>query len=245
MLNSIEMPQRRIILEGCYNLRDTGGYATADGRTTRWGVLLRADGLHRLPKTSQERLLAHPIRTIIDLRRPHELEESPNVFASSGEVDYLNISLVEDPSEARTLPSLEELYKRMLDNSQPQIKQLFETLSTPGRFPVLIHCTAGKDRTGLVVALLLALANVPDETIAADYALSAEYLSPLFVELRHKIKQTGQDLAQFEKLLASRPEMMLETLDYLNHRYGGARQYLSELGLNENLLAFLQNSLVE
>src|SRR4051794_11067420 len=103
-MNQTELPVRRIEMDGCYNLRDIGGYSTSDGRLTRWGTVFRADGLHRLPPASQEKLLGYAIRTIIDLRRPAELAISPNVFATSTALTYLNISLNEDEKLAHSLP---------------------------------------------------------------------------------------------------------------------------------------------
>lgn len=234
-------------MEGCYNLRDIGGYTTTDGRLTRWGTLLRADGLHNLTPASQEKLLGYAIRTIIDLRRPAELEAAPNVFAKSPVLTYLNISLIEDEGLAHTLPGLVEIYKDMLDNSQAQFKLIFDTMLLPDSFPVLVHCAAGKDRTGLVIALLLGLANVPAETITADYALSAECLNPLFSRFREQFKGASPDadMRNYEKLLASEPEMMLETLEYLDVKYGGAYQYLTNLGFDSAQLNELRNKLIQ
>src|SRR4051794_38848464 len=110
-MSQLDLPVRRIELEGCYNLRDIGGYATGDGRLTRWGNVFRADGLHRLPTASQEKLLGYGIRTIIDLRRPAELKTSPNVLAGSTTLTYLNISLNEDEKRVLSMPSLVDLYK--------------------------------------------------------------------------------------------------------------------------------------
>jgi protein-tyrosine phosphatase len=246
-MSKVELPVRRIELEGCYNLRDIGGYATSDGRLTRWRTVFRSDGLHRLPQASQARLLGYSIRTIIDLRRSTELEISPNVLAQSTGLRYRNISLVEDEKLAQNLLHLVELYKGMLDNSQAQFKLLFESLLVPGSFPLLIHCTAGKDRTGLVIALLLSLANVPAETIAADYALSSVYLTPLFEHIREQLIQANpaMDLSGFEKVMAANPEMMLETLEYLESKYGGIRPYLAGLGFTNEQLDYLRDCLTE
>lgn len=246
-LSQAEIHTRRIELEGCHNLRDIGGYATTDGRQTRWKTVFRADGLHRLPPFSQEKFLEFSIRTIIDLRRPSELAVSPNVFATSTTLTYLNISINPDEKLAHAVPSLVDLYKNMLDTSQPQFRVLFDTLLLPDSLPLLVHCTAGKDRTGMVIALLLALANVPAATIAADYAISTEYLRPIFGHLREQIEQAspGADMSGFDKLLVSEPEMMLETLAYLENKYGGARQYLSDLGFSEAQLDTLRDRLTE
>ena len=77
-------PKRHLKIEGAYNTRDLGGYATRDGRHTRWGQLLRADSLHRLPVTSQQALLDYGLRTVLDLRKSDELQNLPNPFFRVG-----------------------------------------------------------------------------------------------------------------------------------------------------------------
>ncbi|MBO0783820.1 MAG: tyrosine-protein phosphatase, partial [Ktedonobacteraceae bacterium] len=140
---------------------------------------------------------------------------------------------------------LEELNRKILDHSQPQVRRVFETLIAPGALPVLVHCTGGKDRTGLIVALLLSLLWVPDGTIAEDYALSAQYLGPLFEQMRQQARSTGRDIALPAKMLEARPECILEMLAYLRAEYGGAEEYLEVLGLVDWQREYLRESLTE
>src|SRR5262245_53423510 len=95
---SVNERERRLDLAGTYNVRDLGGYATTDGRTTRWGVLLRADSLHGLTPEAQEQLLAYGVRTIVDLRSDTELEKWPNPFMTSERVRYLKLNLSSNPA---------------------------------------------------------------------------------------------------------------------------------------------------
>src|SRR5919206_5017078 len=92
---------RHLSLTGTYNLRDTGGYRTLDGRTTRWRTFLRSDSLHRVPPMAQTTLLNYGVRTVIDLRRSDELHVAPNVFAGSSIVSYHQISLLMDTPPPR------------------------------------------------------------------------------------------------------------------------------------------------
>ena len=237
--------QRYLALEGSYNIRDIGGYPTQDGHETRWGAIVRADSLSNLPLASQRALLDYPIHTVIDLRRSSELQASPDVFAQSAHVKYVNISLLEDESQIGQVQSLEELYRLILENSREPIKQTIETLAQKDTFPCLLHCTIGKDRTGLIVALLLGLSDVDPTIIADDYALSEGYLDPLFQIYRAKAKQNGTDVERLAWLVRSRRETMLATLAYLDEQYGGVRGYLSAIGITNQQIESIYSQIVE
>src|SRR5262245_16659896 len=102
---SVNERERRLALTGTYNVRDLGGYATTDGHTTRWGVLLRADSMHNLTPEAQEELLAYGVRTILDLRNDTELEKWPNPFAVSERVRYLRLNLSSNPAAPTPAPA--------------------------------------------------------------------------------------------------------------------------------------------
>lgn len=237
--------QRHLALEKSYNIRDIGGYPTMDGSTTRWRTVLRADSLNHLSPESQSALLDYPIRTIIDLRRSSELRKAPDIFADVRSVRYLNISLLEDERQVRNAGSLLALYRFMLEHCQEQIRRILRLLATEDAFPCLIHCTSGKDRTGLIIALLLSISNVPIHTIANDYALSQSYLAPHFALLRVQLAQDGHDVQRLEWLTPALPETMQATLAYLEEKYGNVQAYLQTLGLTDEHLESLRSSLVE
>jgi protein-tyrosine phosphatase len=109
----------------------------------------------------------------------------------------------------------------------------------------LFHCAAGKDRTGLVAALMLALAGVPDDVIDADYAVSSELLAPRIAELRAEAIHNGEDMALFERRAACLPESMQEVLDGLRTQYGGAEGYLRHINLTDEEIGALKLRLVE
>lgn len=226
-------PTRHLQLEGTYNVRDTGGYATEDGQTTRWRTLLRGDSLHQLTNAGQAELVAAGLRTVIDLRHAAELAESPNVFATSTTVRYLNVPLIENAPRAVEAPStLADIYEGIIAASHARIRQIFAALAEPGAFPALVHCTAGKDRTGIVVALLLGTAGVPAATVAADYALTETFLGREWLAERKRIiVASGGNWARFETLMGSPEELMLRTLADIEARYGGVRQYLLAIGV--------------
>ncbi|HVG01197.1 MAG TPA: tyrosine-protein phosphatase, partial [Chloroflexia bacterium] len=170
---------RNLAWDACYNAREVGGYPAADGGQTRWQALVRADNLHRLTPAGQAALREYGVRTIIDLRMAHELESHPNPFAApQGANDgprYLHLPLIDLDTDAAyeaavaTQGEYIEIVERSKQLLAKVIKAVAASLEEGG---VLVHCHGGKDRTGIVVALLLSLAGVPRETIAEDYAMS-------------------------------------------------------------------------
>ena len=175
-------PSRHIDIKGADNVRDLGGYPTLDGRQTRWRTFLRSDGMGRLTPRSQERLVQYGVRTVIDLRRTWEVRSAPNVFADSIRLRYHHQNMLgDDPFvqtevDAEATGRLGALYGLWLDRVQGQVGKTLATLVSPSGPPAVFHCSAGKDRTGIISALLLSLAGVPSDTIASDYALTAPHL---------------------------------------------------------------------
>jgi protein-tyrosine phosphatase len=242
-------PQRVLALAGTYNLRDVGGYQTEGGRRTRWRTLFRSDSLHRLAETEQATLIGMGLRTVVDLRNEGELAESPNVFAASTNLRYLNLPLLEQRSDApREVqnPTLEDVYRLIVDTRAAELATIFGALAAPGALPGLVHCTAGKDRTGVVIALLLRLVGVDPETIAADYAATEACLAGEFmVNFRRITEARGIDWQAYQPMLVCPPEFMLRFLVYVDETYGGVGEYLSRAGVSNKHLETLQVALVE
>ncbi|HLJ69285.1 MAG TPA: tyrosine-protein phosphatase [Chloroflexota bacterium] len=246
---AIKEQQARVLAwEGCLNARDLGGYRTRDGKETRWGAVVRSDTPSQLTATGQAALLAYGIRSIVDLRKPDELAQHPNPFAAPGShgITYTNISLV-DParSPAAEFTTLANDYKGMLDRFQSTVGRIAIAIAEAPSGAVLIHCMAGKDRTGIICALLLALAGVPNDTIAADYALTAECLRP-FDE--HWLENGPGERADRERDLvraSARADVMLEVLQYLHERHGGVEAYLLEAGVSAADIQRLRERLLE
>jgi protein tyrosine/serine phosphatase len=215
---------RVLAWDGCANVRDLGHLATADGQRTRYAVLVRADDLGRLTKRGRDQVARHGIRTVINLRLPAEpagLEDE--------RIRYQRLSLLEPNSDAtkRILESIEpeESYEMIIDACGPRFVAVFEAVRVALRNGgVAFHCHAGRDRTGLVAAFILELAGVPDESIAADYAMSD--CSHLGVE-------------------PALPETMQHVLDLVRERFGGVEQYLRRHGATDELLTTLRTRLRE
>ena len=242
-------PDRHIRLDGTLNLRDLGGYEAAHGQRTRWRRFLRCDGLHGMSPASQERLLGLGLRTIIDLRGTRERQEAPNSLPSSSEVALLHHNmngdtpLVSLPDEGKTPRHIADAYTVILDRRKPQIGNALAALAAPEGLPALFHCAGGKDRTGRIAALLLGLAGVAPETIAADYGLSARYLAPAYLASDHALAsiRTWHD---YEREFCP-PQAMLMTLAHLEQRYGGVEAYVRAAGLTREQIVRLRAALLE
>jgi protein-tyrosine phosphatase len=240
---------RRLSLEGAINVRDIGGYPTLDGRRTRWGAILRGDSLHRLTESDQRILReTYGVRSIVDLRRESERDFAPSVYLDSTDVVYRPLPIFDDtagapPAEPRTL---ELVYRGILDTRKERVGAVFRSLIEPRGLPALIHCTAGKDRTGLIIALILGLAGVSDAKIAEDYALTASYLTPeYYVEARGRAERAGYRWEDYQKLLVCPPELMSDTLVYLRATYGSPSRYLAACGLSAIELSNLREAILE
>lgn len=249
LLSSVaaEDKARLIDIDGVANLRDVGGYLTKDGRRVRSGRLLRSASLHLLDEDGQQQLISRGLRHVIDLRHDHELEQAPNVFRESEKVKYQNVSLFAGLSPERlpigAIPTLLEMYLELLQDSQDLIVQAIEPFASGET--ALVHCSAGKDRTGIIVALLLDLVGVERETIVHDYTLTDIYLEPLRDTFRDYARQAGHDMVQYEHMISCRPEYMRDFLDHLYEHYGGARNYLLQAGLSEAQLHSIVDELTE
>lgn len=234
--------QRHLPLEGSYNIRDIGGYVTVDGYQTSWKKILRSDSLHRLPPASQQALIDYGVKTIIDLRYSSEVNNKPTVFAESSQIKYLNIPLFENEllEQLKSLKTQAENYYVWLDSCQAQFRKILETIIQSLQSPVLIHCTGGKDRTGLTIALLLSVANVPEKTIVEDFVLSGDYLAPMFAPLLPKAIELG-----YAYMFECRAETLLDTFKYLDEKYEGVIGYLHTIGLTNEQISLLRDLLVE
>ncbi len=237
--------ERSIPLEGMYNVRDLGGLPTAGGRLTRRGVLLRADSPHRLTPAGQQRLLDAGVRTVIDLRYDHDIVDEPDPFATCATVAYIHHPLYVKVGGDGLYQSLEDLCCRVLDHHQEAVAQVLHLLVAPGTHPALVHCTSGKDRTGIIVALTLAAAGVLDDAIVEDFAASAANLlpdRPVHVERLTGRGFTPERIAWF---VESPPAAMAGMLRHLRDRYGGIAPYLTGIGFGPEAQAALCRLLVE
>ena len=248
-------PNRHLDLEGVYNLRDLGGYPTPSGRQTRWKMFLRCGSMHRMTLKSQTALIDHGVRTIIDLRTTQETQEQPNVFAQSSAVTYQHYNMIGDEplDESSVTAASGEIaeqilnsYRTFLDQRKRQIGQILVTLSSPDTCPVVFHCAGGKDRTGIISALLLEIAGVPRHLIAQDYGLSARYLLERYCSEHAPPGVSAENFTwqDFQRQFCP-PQAMVSVLTYLQQQYNGARGYARLVGLTDNQINGLRDAILE
>jgi protein-tyrosine phosphatase len=228
---------RHLPLDGTRNVRDVGGYPAARGRRTRWRTLLRSDELTRLPVHAQRELIEMGLRQVIDLRWPDELQRSPNVFARSPEVLYTPLPLLEDDPTPEV--GLAGLYRHVFDVRAPQLAEVARALLVDDGLPAVIGCAAGKDRTGVAIALLLDLVGVPRPVIVDDYAASAAYFASPLTTIE------AGDWRHLPIAVDSPPEYMSAALEHLDRAHGGARTLLRGEGLGDAELDRLIDLLTE
>jgi protein tyrosine/serine phosphatase len=174
---------RHLDWDGCWNVRDLGGLLAADGRPIRRGAIVRGDSANRLSAAGWSALQAHGVRTIVDLRDP--TERTADAVVRAADLTTVQVPL-EDPADAefwqqwRQLSGTPLYYQAFLERWPERFAAVFAAVAEAGPGGVLLHCAAGRDRTGLVTLILLALAGVSHDEIAADYALSVDRLRQRF-----------------------------------------------------------------
>jgi protein tyrosine/serine phosphatase len=233
---------RTLTWDGCLNVRDLGGHRTEDGETTRFGRVVRADSVRRLSAEGWSALVDYGIRTVLDLRYESELEAEPPADVG---VEMVHLSLFGEPDHERWV-ELDALGRAQRDDAgftrviylevlEEHCAKLARAVATVGDAPdggVVVHCQAGKDRTGLVTALLLRLAGVPRSEVAADYAVSERNLQSLS---QAWIDET-EDHAERERrrrISATPAAAMDGVLEDLDRRYGDVRSYLLAGGASD------------
>ncbi len=225
---------RLLAWEDCHNARHIGGYVTAAGATTRPDAVIRADSLHRLTAHGRRALVDAGVSLIVDLRNDDELERHPNPFAEErrpGDPHYANLPFIDTANEAaierlRVADGIDVAYRGMVDDFATNVGRILGAIADAGAGPVVVHCHAGKDRTGIIVAMMLDLVAVPGATIEADYAESEVNLYRLITQWMAEERQT--DRARY----GSPAPAIGAVLTHLRGRYGGTEGYLRAAGMN-------------
>lgn len=225
---------RALAWDACLNVRDLGGLAAIDGRRVRRGALVRSDQLCRLTDGGRAALVAHGVRTVIDLRNPAEAERDPDPIWREQGVDYLLIPQQSEQLWRDLEPVARTRTERdcaVIDRRAEQIAAMARAVANAVPGGVLIHCLAGKDRTGIAVAMLLSLVGVSEPDIAEDYSLTAPNLA---AELAAALAAAPDDEARARLVRSydASVETMLATLAHLRTRHGGASAYLTRTGLS-------------
>jgi protein-tyrosine phosphatase len=236
--------QRVIPLQGAWNTRTFAGLQGSQGPIPA-SAFVRTSDLGRLTAADRDALAAAGVTLDIDLRTADEQAQSPDLLATDARFAYQRTSLMgtekmDLQKMMTTFPdSLGAAYVQWLDHSQPQFKQVFQRIAAERDGTVLFHCTAGKDRTGIIAGLLLDLAGVSRADIVHNYAISAHYLegqpkdSAMNAQIMELIKQNPEIGRKMAGMAGTAPENMDMFLAALHKQYGGAEGYLKSIGVSE------------
>ncbi|TVR92220.1 MAG: tyrosine-protein phosphatase [Trueperaceae bacterium] len=240
--------ERALTLSGSVNCRDLGGLPVSAGGHTRFGVLLRSDALLTLTPADAERLRRLPLTTVIDLREEGERMRDRSALSGRGGIDEHHVPIWQPIHDAGWPPvdpwDLSGWYHAALDHAGAAFALAVERLAASSG-AALFHCTVGKDRTGLLAALVLEGVGVGRGDVVGDYVLTHDRIDPIRARLVADAEAHGIDPVDFARLLGAEAETLASALEHLDRRYGGAAAYLLAAGVREESLARLSSRLVE
>jgi protein-tyrosine phosphatase len=247
----VEARERLISLAGAFNFRDLGGYEAGDGRMTRWGRLFRSDTLHELTEVDVEVLRALGLATIVDLRTTRELGQTGRGPLASEPITYRHLSVIrEGEGEALAAPAApgEELGQRYLwylDGGRSALADALTLLAEPANYPLVFHCAAGKDRTGVLAALVLDIVGVAPEVIVDDYLITAGRMELILGRYRadpaFASRMATVPAYRFEVEATS----MVRFLGGLHEHFGGGRGWAVDSGVAPESLDRMEDLLLE
>jgi protein-tyrosine phosphatase len=247
-------PRRLIGLEAVHNFRDLGGYPTEDGRNTKWRMLFRADGLYRLRGADDmSRVRQLGLKSVIDLRTEREQREQGIFPTDDIEVAFHHLSIVDVTwSDTQTPVFDDEVeflvwgYRDMLEIGSSRFADAMHVLAQSESVPAVFHCAAGKDRTGVLAALLLSSLGVDDAHICADYGLTQDAMRRSIAWSKVHRPELAQRYATIPKAyLAADPRAMQIILTELAQQHGSVRNYVREIGVADATINALENLLLE
>ena len=231
--------------KGTLNTRDLGGYVGRDGKKTSKGKLFRSDSLERLTDSGLECLMDYGVTCCIDFRMPEICHRFPSRLAVVESVDYCNFPIDDHIGGGLTDEGcwdMGDIYIEFLKQSGQSFVGALRKVLEHEHETILFHCTAGKDRTGMMAMFLLSLAGVKKEDILMDYMVTEYYMDSRFREMREDIRQYGKSVP--EGCFSSRPELMDKAMDYLEEHYGSVEQYLIWEGMTTEEIQRLKRILI-
>jgi protein-tyrosine phosphatase len=247
--------ERTITFEGCLNFRDLGGYATRDGRVVRWRRLFRSDSLHRMSEADVARLLDElGVVTVVDLRTRTERDRGGPVPAESTEtMRCLHVPMVDElfaepsarPRTDVRLTDMGEGYAAMLGQAGEQVATVLRLLAEPDVYPAVFFCAAGKDRTGVLAAIVLAVLGVDDDDIVADYALTDSVARAI-------LDRASRELPLYDDLWKSLPpeargapaRVMRSMLAAMEREHGSVLGFVDALGIEPEVVERVRRRLL-
>ena len=247
-------PRRLIGLEAVHNFRDLGGYPTASGQSTKWRTLFRSDGLYRLRGADDmSRVRQLGLKSVIDLRTEREQRDQGIFPTDDIEVSFHHLSIVDVTWSDTETPEFDDEveflvwgYRDMLEIGSSRFADAMCVLAQTDSVPAVFHCAAGKDRTGVLAALLLSSLGVDDAHICADYGLTQDAMQRTIAWSKVHRPELAERYATIPKaFLAADPRAMQIVLTELAQKHGSVRNYVREIGVADASVEALGNLLLQ
>ena len=240
---------RLLPLVGAYNFRDLGGYPTRDGRLTRWGQLYRSDTLHELPAADLDVLRGVGLASVIDLRTDAEVERTGRGLLGAEPVRHVHLPVVQEGGASQGAPTeaqedLPQRYLWYLDVGRDALVAALTLVGDPKSYPLVFHCAAGKDRTGVLAALVLDIVGVERNTIVEDYVLTAGRMDLILSRVRGNSDAETRLAEMPQFLLRAEAATMEAFLDGLYEKSGGARAWALASGVSAESLEAMSAQLL-
>lgn len=243
---------RCVRFEAAFNFRDMGGYRCGDGRHLRWGRLYRSDALQWMTQGDAHKAReVLRVRSVIDLRNSEEVQRDGCAPFLQHPVRYFHVPILDGErrasQQAQERPGFDmsRLYLRMLRDGADDFARAVRTVVAHAHEPIVFHCAAGKDRTGLLAAILLGTLGVSDEDIIDDYALTTRHMDPIIERMRSTPGYAEIVGNLPTDIFSSRPEAMARTLEGVSARWGSMRAYVTSIGLDEDEIRSLEGTLLK
>lgn len=223
------------LLKTTQNTRDLGGYRTKDGKFTKEKVLLRSDVQNYPSEENYSYLKKHGITTIIDMRGAKDVARKPSGFEGKEDFEYYNFQIDEGSGVPESMAAVPKLYMNIA--SAKAMPEVFRCIAN-AQLGVMFNCTAGKDRTGVVSAILLLHADVSDKDIIDNYVLTKEYG-------RERLELIHKNFPEVDMNIVTPCEMFIEEfLRLFREEYADTNTYFRKLGLNEDEIKALRDKLL-
>jgi len=261
--------ERVINLKGTSNTRDIGGYETSDQRTIRWGQIIRSENLSRLTASDFQKLEEMGVKTVIDLRTEREHTQSPTVWVGDRPPQLFHCPIGDSHNawfnaqrrlmkharftEEQAREHMVEGYRRIAKEGAPSFETLMDVVLDQANWPILVHCTAGKDRAGVAVTLILEALGVDRETIMEEFLLTNEVgrsqEKAVFMSQDRKSSRSvgratkGPSPEAWYPIVGVLPEMLEAFYASVDEQYGSMDAFLTELGVDQQARNALASSL--
>lgn len=249
--------KRFIHIKGAHNVRDIGGYATKDARFIKWKKLYRAGKLSGIPTENLDQLKTLNIKSICDFRTNSEQQKSPDKWYQLETLNRYSLPIgegrINQPEwivKAKRGDDMNNyLYqanKSYVSKNAHQFKAFFDILLDESNYPLIYHCTAGKDRTGFATVLLLSVLEVDHSIILRDYLLTNEYLTEHSqIDLDKAASYFGISKAQLQPVFMAKKAFLQGAFDAIKDDFGTMEQFLQEaIGIGPEEKKHLQSLLV-